>query len=147
MTRQRDAVKLWKVLQEQALEDDVNEILAMSDAELDQHIKANGGDPAAIRASGAALARELSERREQLAWQGEMHDELRAFQERAAASKTKVPLPRPELLKRLDAARRDPRFTAPVAALFRKKSAEDATDEELQLIVDQIELLAQEGSR
>lgn len=147
MTRQRDAAKLWKMLQEQKLEDEVNEILAMSDAELDRHIQANGGDPAAIRAGGAALARELTERRQRLSWQGEMHDELRAFQERAAASKTKVPLPRPELLKRLDAARRDPRFATPVAALFRKKSAEDATDEELQMILDQIELLAGDGSR
>jgi hypothetical protein len=43
---------------------------------------------------------------------------------------------------RIDRARNDPRFTAPVAALFRSKTPEASTDEELQALLDQIELLA-----
>jgi hypothetical protein len=38
--------------------------------------------------------------------------------------------------------RSDPRFQAPVAAHFREKSAEASTDEELQALCDQLELLA-----
>jgi hypothetical protein len=62
-TSKRDAVALWRALGEGDVEDDVQEILAMSDAELDRYIESNGGDPAAIRASGAALAKELLGRR------------------------------------------------------------------------------------
>jgi hypothetical protein len=44
--------------------------------------------------------------------------------------------------ERINQARADPRFTAPVAALFRAKTPEASTDEELQALLDQIALLA-----
>jgi hypothetical protein len=142
-TTKRDAATLWRAIQEQAIDDDVQEILAMSDEELDRYISENGGDPAAIRAAGAANAKELMERRERLAWHADAHAEQERFRERAAAAKTRTPLPRPELLRRMAAIKTDPRFAhAPVAAFFRKKTAEESTDEELQAILDQIELLA-----
>jgi hypothetical protein len=146
MTRKRDAADLWRTLKEQEAADDVEEILAMSDAELDQYIQANGGDPAAIRASGAALGNELLARRDRLAWQADTHAALEATREQARASKTTRPLPRSELLARLTRARTDPRFASGAAALFRKKTAEESTDEELQLLLDQIELLAKNGN-
>jgi hypothetical protein len=139
---QRDGVALWKALKQAEIEDDVNEVLAMSDAELDGFISANGGNPAAIRASGASLAKELLERRERNAWHGTMDKKLSDFRDVADAARTKVKLPRLEILHRLEIARNDPRFAVPVGALFQKKTAEASTDEELQALLDQIELLA-----
>jgi hypothetical protein len=59
----------------------------------------------------------------------------------AADSRSTERLPCAELLRRLDVARNDPRFATPVAAPFRQKTAEASTDEELQALLDQIELL------
>ena len=138
----RDAVALWKAIQDSALDDEIEEIASMSDEELDASIRADGGDPAAIRARGEAFVAELIAQREQTKWHGEMHAKLAAFRADAAASRTTTPLPREEILRRLDEARRDPRFSGPVAALFRQKTLEESTDAELQALVDQIALLA-----
>jgi hypothetical protein len=140
--QKRTGAELWKALQEAEAQDDMNEVLAMSEAELDADIRANGGDPDAIGNAGAALVKELLERRQRLAWHGEMDDKVADFQAVAAASRTTEKLPRPELLRRLAAARTDPRFATPVAALFQKKTPEASTDEELQALLEQIELLA-----
>ena len=59
----KNPVELWRALKETAVEDDVEEILAMSDADLEAYIRENGGDPAELSASGSALAKELFERR------------------------------------------------------------------------------------
>jgi len=133
---------LAKVILDQEAQDDLDEILAMSDADLDAYIAKNGGDPQAIRASAAPLVAELLERRERLAWHGDMEKKLDAFRATAEASRTTAKLPREEILRRLEIARRSPRFTAPVATLFQKKTAEASTDEELQALLDEIELLA-----
>jgi hypothetical protein len=143
MNRKQKDAALWRALTEQQIQADLDEVLSMSPAELDHFLDSNGGDSAAIRASGAALAKELLERRQRLAWQGDMHEKLAAFREVAAAKKTLASLPRAELLARLHVARNDPRFAAPVAALFQKKGPEASTDDELQSLLDQIELLAQ----
>ena len=50
-------------------------------------------------------------------------------------------LPRPELLARLAAARSDGRFNLPIAATFRKRAAEEISDEELRRLLDEIEML------
>ena len=137
----KSPLTLWRTLQEQQIQDDVDEILAMSDAELDAYVRSNGGDPAAIRARGATLAKELGDRRAKLAWHADMHEKSDTFRATAAARRSTVKLPRAELLTRLSAARTDPRFAAPVAALFQKKTAEASTDDELQALLDQIDLL------
>jgi hypothetical protein len=133
---------LWSAIKEAEIQDDVDEILAMSDGELDAYLAANGADPARIRASGEALARELDARADRLAWHGEMEKKLATVRAAAAARAPREKLSRSELLARLDSARADPRFAAPVAALFRNKTAEASSDEELQALLDQIELLA-----
>ena len=138
----RDGAALWRALREQKIEDDLGEIEAMTDAELDAYITANGGDPKAIREAGAEAAREGIARRERLAWHGDMEKKLDAFRATAEASRSKVKLPRTEILARLEVARKNPRFAAPVAMLFQKKTFEASTDEELQALLDQIELLA-----
>jgi len=137
----RDAVALWKAIENAAIEDDMEEILAMSDDQLDAHIQSQGGDPAAIRARGRAFVNDLIEKRARTEWHGEAATKLGAFREIAAASRTTEKLPRAELRRRLDVARNDPRFATPIAALFRQKTVEASTDEELQALLDQIELL------
>jgi hypothetical protein len=114
----------------------------MSDAELDAYVSANGGDPAAIRSKTEALVKTLVESRERLPWHGEMESKLAAFRTMAEANRSRTPLPRAELLDRLKVARNNPRFAAPAAALFQKKTSEASTDEELQAMLDELELLA-----
>ena len=140
----RNPAKLWKAIQDSQVQDDVEEILAMSDAELDAHLRANGADPAKIRAAGEALAKDLDARTDRLAWHGDMERKLAEVRAAATAlrSAPRAALSRHDLLARIDLARKDPRFDAPVAALFRSKTPEASTDEELQALLDQIELLA-----
>jgi hypothetical protein len=135
----RDGAALFRALREQEALDDLDEIEAMSPEELDRYIAANGGDPEAIRARGKAHAEAMLAQR--AANQGTL-ERLEAFRAQAAAQRSGPPLPRAALLARLEAARRDPRFAAPVAMLFQKKTAEACTDAELQTLVDSIELLA-----
>jgi hypothetical protein len=73
-----------------------------------------------------------------------MEKKVEDFRAVAAAKRTapREKLSREELWKRVESARNDPRFAAPVAALFRSKTPEASTDEELQALLDQIELLA-----
>jgi hypothetical protein len=143
--KKRTDAELWTAIEDMAAEDEMERIAALSEEELDAELRADGFDPEAIGARGEALAKELLASRERLAWQKEMHEKLAAFREVAAASRTKEKLPRAEIRRRLDVARADPRFAAPVAALFQKKTEEASTDEELQALLDQIELLAKLG--
>ena len=139
MSTKQKPPSLWKALKDAEIEDDIAEILAMSDAELDAYITANGGDPAEIGAAGEALAKELDASLDRLAWHGDMEKKLADFRATAAAKRAapREKLSRPELLARIERARSDPRFTAPVAALFRSKTPEASTDEELQGLLDQ----------
>jgi hypothetical protein len=136
--------KLWKAIQESQLQADVDDILAMSDDELDAHLRAQGADPAKIRADGEALAKELDARQERLAWHDEMHEKLDDFRAVAEARRAALreKLSREALLARLKGARADARFAEPVAALFRDKTPEACTDEELEALIEQIDLLA-----
>jgi hypothetical protein len=140
----RGSAQLWKAIKEAEIQDDVDSVLAMSDAELDAFISSHGGDAAKIRARGEALAKELDARRDRLAWHGDMEKKLADVRAAAAAvrSAPREKLSRADLLERINRARAEPRFTAPVAALFRAKTPEASTDEELQALLDQIALLA-----
>lgn len=137
----RDGRALWRALQDAEAEDDFAEIMAMSDDEVDAYIAKNGGDPKAIRASGRALAAELSAQRERLGWHDTMTKKAQGYRDRAESKRQRPKLSRDELLVRLEAARNDPRFSTPVAAMFHDKKPEASTDEELQAMLDQIELL------
>ena len=143
MNTKQKPKSLWKTLKEAEIQDDVDEVLAMSDAELDAYITANGGDPAKMRADGEALAKDLDARRDRLAWHDDMQKKLASFRDTAAATLAgpREKLSRAELFARIERARTDPRFAAPVTALFRSKTPEASTDEELQALLDQITLL------
>jgi hypothetical protein len=141
MNRKRSDLNLLKAIRDSEADDDVHEVMAMSEAELDAYIRANGGDPDAIGAAGEALAKEMLAKQERNA---PVHARLDAFRALAAEqrSRPREKLSRGDLIDRLKAARNDPCFDAPVAALFRDKSPEASTDEELWALLDQIELLA-----
>jgi hypothetical protein len=144
MSKKRSPAALWKAIQDAAVEDDVEEVLAMSDAELDKFIADNGGDPAKIRAAGDALGKDLEAQRERLAWHEDVEAKLDDVRARVNAKRAapRPKLSREELRMRIDRARNDPRFAAPVAALFRSKTLEAHTIEELEALLDKIELLA-----
>ena len=137
-----DPLTLWKAIQEAQLDDEVAELEAMTPEQVDEYIRSEGGDPAAIRAAGRALGTELLERRSRNAWQVKTMAKVHAFRETAAAVMARPRLPRAELLRQIAAAKTDPRFREPVAALFRQKSPEASTDDELQALCHQLELLA-----
>ncbi len=141
-TKRKTPGSLFRTLQEEEAADDLEEILAMSETELDAFITKEGGDPAGIRARGAAHAKALDERLTSKAWHDEMEAKHERFRDVAAANKSTTVLPRDVLLARLTAARNNPRFNERVATLFQKKTEEAATDQELQDLLDRIELLA-----
>jgi hypothetical protein len=123
-------------------DDDMEEILRMTPEAIDAELREHGGDPAAIRARGDALAKELAAEHDRNAWKYDVRKKLDAVRAADADIAAKrVPLPRAEILSRLDAARKSPRFAAPVAALFRDRKAEESTDEELQQLLEEVELL------
>jgi hypothetical protein len=139
MTRKRDGLELLRALEESEAMDDLEEIEALSDEELDARIRAAGGDPEAIRARGKAFAGAQLAKSEA---SRVMLERLEAFRVEAARKRGGPALPRAALLERLEQARRDPRFATPVAMLFRQKSAEASTDAELQALVESLELLS-----
>ena len=141
MNRKPSGLALLKALRDTEADDDVAEVMAMSEAELDAYLRDNGGDPDAIGAAGEALAKELHAKRERHA-PTHTRDRRLPRPRRRAVAPARAELSRAQLLARLDAARRDPRFQAPVAALFRDKSPEASTDLELWALLDRIELLA-----
>ena len=144
MTTKRTPASVWKAIQDASAEDDAEEILAMSDEQLDAFIAKNGGDPAKIGAAGDALGKELKAQRMRLAWHDDMENKLGEVRAsvKAARAAPRPELSRAELRARIDRARNDPRFAAPVAAMFRSKTPEASTNEELEALLDQIELLA-----
>jgi hypothetical protein len=122
-------------------DDDLQAVGAMSPAELDASIRAEGGDPEAIGARGARLAEELLGRRKGLRSQAKAHgDVASALAKMKEAPRTPI-LPRADLLARIEAARSDARLRTPIAAAFRKRTAEESTDDELRGLLDEIEML------
>jgi hypothetical protein len=65
----------------------------------------------------------------------------KALARASSAPRTPRDLSRDALLARLEVARLDPRFAAPLAAAFRNRTAEASTDEELAALLDEIEQL------
>jgi hypothetical protein len=140
-----------KAIEDAEFRGEAERIAAMSSDEVDAELRAEGGDPAKIRARGAALAAKLlaertkteDEDESELPWAArarERLEEVRRMANEAAARKTK--LPRVELMARVNAARNSPRFAQPVASLFRKRTPEQMSDEELEATLESLGLLA-----
>lgn len=145
--KKRTAEEAMKATEEQRWREEALAIEAMTSDEVDAELRAAGGDPAKIRAEGEALAKRLHAERVSahdapLPWVAKANarlEEVRAMVAVGTVRKTK--LSRGELLAKVDEARNDPRFAKPVAALFRKRSAEESSDAELEALLEAMELL------
>jgi hypothetical protein len=136
----------WDAIRRQAESDEIARFLAKSRAEVDASLRANGHDPAAVRAEGEALAKKLRADRERLAWQVEAAQGLAKEQARFDARVPKYGgLSHRELLDQLAVARANPRLAQPVAVMFRNRKPEEASDEELRAILEEIEALGEEN--
>ena len=110
--------------------------------EVARRIREGGGDPEAIAARGRALAAELLEKRDRLAWRGEARAQLDAARTMAASLPSRRGLSRADLLGRIEALRGDPRAPARVVVAYRKRSPGEATDDELAALLEEMELAA-----
>jgi hypothetical protein len=142
----RTARETWKAIEAQARQDEIDRFLALPAAAVDARLRAAGHDPAAIRAEGALLAKKLGAEQDRLARQvmaAEAIAPMRAGFDRAKSKYAS--LSGDELRARIKAARNDPRFDQPVSVLFRGRKQEEATDEELRMILAAIDALAERG--
>lgn len=119
---------------------ELERVKAMTPEEVNAEIRAAGGDPEAIGRRGAELAKKLLAERG-LDWKTRAAARRAEMDKRAGATPSFAGMGRKELLARIAAARSDERFSAPVVAAFRKRGEEEATDDELRALLEEIELL------
>ena len=135
--RRRTPAELWQALEDQAADADMKEIAAMDDATLDAELRADGVDPALMRAKGAAFAEALLKRREREAEPARKLADARARMVQRAARRGK--LPRAELVRRIELGRSDPRIAQSLSVAFRNRGEAAASDAELEDLLDDIE--------
>jgi hypothetical protein len=134
----------WKALERQAREAEIDRFRAKTGAEVDASLRASGHDPARVRAEGEALAQKLRADRERLAWQVTAAEGLaRAQAKLDARGATYAGMSRADLLDRLAAARKNPKLAQPVAVLFRNRKPEEASEEELRALLEEIDALGE----
>jgi hypothetical protein len=145
--RKRTPEETLRAIEEQAAHDELERAMAMPAAEVDRELREAGFDPDGVAARGTALVERLLARRKEQAWQSGAQEKLARVRADLHARKAArgERLPRTELLERLERARADARLTQPVAVMFRNKRAEEATDEELEEMIEEIEALAARG--
>jgi len=118
----------------------------LTPAEVTAEIRADGGDPEAIGARGAALAKRLLAERA-LDWKaraGARKDEL---EKSIGEWPSFATMPRDEMLARVRAANADPRLSGPIVAAFRKRGEEEVTDDELRALLEAIEVIRRTSPR
>lgn len=122
------------------LEDVLDDDVLLGPIELAHtELRAAGLDPIALGARGAAMAREARERQRK-AWRTKAQARMQRGDE---LSNRRVPLPtdREGLLREIAAARSDPRSATHVEMAFRDRRPEEADDEELAGLLEDIRLL------
>ena len=117
-------------------DDDLEAIEKMTDEEVDAALRAEGGDPVAIGERGAAFVKGLIERRERLQWQVQAREKLDTAAAQAGGV-AHVKRSRAEMRAEIEKAQREEGFS--VAA--RKGGTDEASDEELEELLRQIEIL------
>jgi hypothetical protein len=141
MTKKRTPAETWKALEDLSAEDDAARILAASDADITAELTAAGVDTAAVATRGADFIARLTANREK---QSDAADRLRRARTLLASRPARRgKIPRDELEKRVETARRDPRFSAPAAILFRNRETGEATDDELEELLGVLDALAE----
>jgi hypothetical protein len=130
---------IMKAAEDDAAEQEMERVLAMSDAEVDDELAAAGFDPVKVRADGAALAARLLARRdaETAPAQAAHLERARLAQIRARRGK----LDRSALLARIHTVKNDPRLPAPLAVQYRNRGTDEASDDELEDTLDALEAL------
>jgi hypothetical protein len=143
-TTKRSPRETWEAIEKQAREAEIDAFLALKTEEVEARLRAAGEDPDALRAEGAALAKRLSADRARLAWQVVAAEGLAREQAKIDAQAGRFAhLSRADLEARLTAARKSPRLQQPVAVMFRNRKPEEASDDELRAILEEIEALAE----
>jgi hypothetical protein len=133
----------WKAIEALARQDEIDRFVALPSAEVDARLRAAGHDPTAIRAEGALLAKKLGADRDRLAWQVAAAEGLaRAQADFARTTGKYASLSRDELRARVMAVSKDARFAQPVSVAFRNRKAEEASEDELRAILEEIDALA-----
>jgi len=135
----RTPEELWKAIEEQSALDDMEDVAALTPEELDAELAAGGTEPEAVRAEGAALAARLLAMRER---ETKAQDDLSRARALLAGRRARRPrLSRKDLLDRIDRATKDPRLPERAMVQFRNRGFEQATDEELEALLDELEAL------
>ncbi len=119
----RTPSELVEAIHAMSLDDELERIATLSDADLDAEVRALGGDPAAIRGRGAAFAKTEIPAADALAkFQRDALERLtRALEAADKAPKTPA-LPRKELLAMVDRAMKRPSLAAPMSMAFKGAS-------------------------
>jgi hypothetical protein len=107
---------------------------------IEEEIRAAGGDPEAIGRRGAALAKELLDKRRR-AFEAEALESVAELEKRAVLARARPVRSREHMLRRVRRAEADPRFAGQVAVAFRGRKPEEPTDEELATLVAKLEAL------
>ena len=137
-TKKKTDAELWDALGADA---ELEAVRGMSEDAVDDELRAGGGDPEAIGRRGAALADFMLAQHDQ-DWQARAKKRQARMKERAGDWPDFGAMPRPELIARVQAARNDARFAnAPVVVAFRKRKNEEASEQELREILEEIEVL------
>jgi hypothetical protein len=141
MSGKRKDADVLRTIDDRALDDLSDEMESMSNEELEALIASEGGDAAGMRARGEAQGEKLLDRRARLAWTKAAQARIDRVQAMAKEPRVRENLPRAELLARIESARNHPKLAAPIAIAFRKRTADDSSDEELHALLEEIELL------
>ena len=144
MATKRTPEETWTAIEAQGREDEIDRFRGMSNEEIDAELRAYGGDPEQIRKDGAEIVERLRKARDRLAWQIKAAEGLAREQARVDARPAKYAgLSRAELNALVATARKDPRFKQPVAVMFRNRKTEEASDDEMRALLEEIDALAE----
>jgi hypothetical protein len=140
--KRRRPEETWDALMRAADErvaDEMERIASLSKEKLDLELAAAGFHPEAEGAAGEALAARLLEKRAEDA--GAVDEIARHRARLARLQARRGRLSREELRARIARAKNDPRLPAPLVVQFRNRGTDEATDEELEAVLTELEAL------
>jgi hypothetical protein len=139
--KKRTPEETLNVMREANLDDLVDEIDAMTPAEVARALDVNGGDAAGIAKRATAQIAAIQERLARLSWQDDARAKLDAHRATFASVRARrAKLPRDKMLEKIREAEADTRFAAQMTTFFRKRTSAEMTDEELEAMLDEIEM-------
>jgi hypothetical protein len=135
---------LQAIREQQAL-DELERVKKLTEEELDEEIREDGGDPERIGQRIYEKVQDLEAQRRRDAWLPAARERMRRAHEIMGGPGPKKTrgLTREQLLARIEAASQDPRLTGKIAVAYRDKKLEARTDAELEAMLDGIEDLAE----